>query len=221
MRNHNQKHRDMARSVLPSTGCVGARQDRRAIHHRERTRLREALAGVRQTADADDVDADLTYVDRGAIASMVADRRGGDKVGPLMRWAERTVAQSPRLRAMSPRDQLEHFRRLMPSNLIGEHALSHIGWALGVDRRWYGTYRYPQPPTIAELTDAVDRVLAAGALGELNRALKAMRFTTTDASGVVVTLGPTLLRGAHDTDRFVAELRADVRAKVIELAASM
>ncbi len=221
MRNHNEKHRDMARSVLPSKARVTARQDRRAIHHQERAHLREALFEARSERDADDIEAVVDYVDRSSMIWLVGQRRGADKVGPLMRWAERTVAQSPRLRAMSPQDQLEHFRRLMPSNLIGEHALSHIGWALGVDRRWYGTYRHPQPPTIAELTDAVDLVLAAGALGELNRALKAMRFTTTDASGVVVTLGPTLLRGAHDRDRFVAELRADVRAKVIELAASM
>jgi hypothetical protein len=101
MRNHSQKHRDMARSVLPSTGCVGARQDRRAIHHRERTRLREALAEVRRASDGDDVDADLAYVDRGAIASMVGDRRGGDKLAPLMHWAERTVAASPKLQAMT------------------------------------------------------------------------------------------------------------------------
>ncbi len=41
MRNHDEKTRDMARSVLPSTRRRGARQDRALAHKAERSRLRK------------------------------------------------------------------------------------------------------------------------------------------------------------------------------------
>ena len=43
MRNHNEKARDMARSVLPSTRRRGARADKAAARARERARLRAEL----------------------------------------------------------------------------------------------------------------------------------------------------------------------------------
>lgn len=43
MRNHHDKARDMARSVLPSTARKGARRARAQIHRRERARLRSEL----------------------------------------------------------------------------------------------------------------------------------------------------------------------------------
>jgi hypothetical protein len=38
MRNHDEKVKDISRSVLPSTGRKGARDTRRIIHKRQRTR---------------------------------------------------------------------------------------------------------------------------------------------------------------------------------------
>ncbi|MCC6225018.1 MAG: hypothetical protein IT195_01250 [Microthrixaceae bacterium] len=50
MRNHNEKARDMARSVLPSTARKGARDARAVIHGRERAHERRLLHELGRTA---------------------------------------------------------------------------------------------------------------------------------------------------------------------------
>lgn len=105
MRNHNEKSRDMARSVLPSTARGTARQTRASIHRRERARLRTALHALRAVGDPDDFDGDLTWIARRDIGEMVDDRRSADKVGPLVTWAERRVERDPALAAASPEDR--------------------------------------------------------------------------------------------------------------------
>lgn len=95
MRNHNEKPRDMARSVLPSTARKAARRQRASIHGRERARLRAALHGLRSTGDPDDFEGDLVWIARRDLEEMVDDRRGADKVGPLLAWAERLVESVP------------------------------------------------------------------------------------------------------------------------------
>jgi len=72
--------------------------------------------------------------------------------------------------------------------------------------------------TTADLEFAVDRVLAVGAVGDLNRSLKALGVRGPVGSGGVVTAGLPLLLGAHDRARFIAELPAEVRSTVIEFA---
>jgi hypothetical protein len=90
VRNHNQKIKDMAESVLPSTGRKGARETRRNLHHTERARTRTALYNwVRSTERADlDISPASTY--RSDIRELVYDRRSADKVGPLVRCARWT-----------------------------------------------------------------------------------------------------------------------------------
>jgi hypothetical protein len=46
MRNHDQKIKDMSRSVLPSTGRKSARDNRRIIHKQQRARELAALAAT-------------------------------------------------------------------------------------------------------------------------------------------------------------------------------
>jgi hypothetical protein len=106
VRNHDDKIKDMARSVLPSTARRAARAGRARIHRAERARLREELHRVGSHIDPHDDQGDLTGGDRAAIAEMVWDRRAHDKVAPLLRWAERTVARDPLLAAAyaTPRD---------------------------------------------------------------------------------------------------------------------
>ena len=69
MHNHDQKARDMARSVLPSTRRRFARIDRRWVHKRERTAARLALREVRLAVDPDDVEADLDAILKDRIAA--------------------------------------------------------------------------------------------------------------------------------------------------------
>jgi hypothetical protein len=214
VRNHNEKTRDMARSVLPSTRRAWAREARRAIHHRERARLRSALAVARRD-EPDDIEVDLAFVDRGARRDFVLDRRSGDKVAPVINWAVRTIAKSVDLRQLDPRDQLDHFRRVLPDNLIGRHAVSHLEWVL-VDRaEWQARWaqRRPSDRFDEELASAVDRVLAAGAHGELNRALKHSYDTYWEPGDP----RRVLLHGAHDRDRFIAALPAESRVVVLDV----
>ncbi|HVV76468.1 MAG TPA: hypothetical protein VHC43_10570 [Mycobacteriales bacterium] len=130
MRNHYEKYKDMAESVLPSKQRRSARQDRRAIHQRHRAQTRAALADYRVAGDPVDVETDMRGTPDREIRDFVWDRRSADKVGPLIRWAIRRVERDPRLRDADVATQVAAFRSVFPDNLIGRHALDHIKWAL-------------------------------------------------------------------------------------------
>lgn len=129
VRNHDQKQRDMARSVLPSKRRSAAREDRRILHRTARSRVRTAIKSM---IDFDD-DLQLEIVDRKravATTDLVWSRRYADKVEPLLRWAEAIIAADPKLRTASVDEQVAHFARVLPDNLPGRHALDHIRWQL-------------------------------------------------------------------------------------------
>ena len=92
MRNHDEKVKDISRSVLPSTGRKGARDARRIIHKRQRTRELAGLTEYRRTADPDDETPDFRGKAAPEITYMVRRRRASDKIGPLVRWAQATIA---------------------------------------------------------------------------------------------------------------------------------
>jgi len=129
MRNHNNKRRDIARSVLPSKARRAAKVDRRNIHHAERSATRAMLH--RAITDGDDgFDDAVDYPYRFRVAEFVEYRRSKDKVEPLIRWARRTIVLDRRLRDATPAQQLDHFRRTLPDNLIGRHAIFHLEWVI-------------------------------------------------------------------------------------------
>lgn len=227
MHHHHDKSRDMARSVLPSTGRRRARQERAIIHRRERARLRHELHALSRHLDPLDFEGDLTWRDRGEMDLMVGLRRAADKVGPLLRWAEVTIARDPVLRDASPSDREVHFASLLPPGLIGQHAISHLertlghrgpGWAylLRSGRRQGGTWT-------DEDRDRVAEIVAAGAHGELNRRLRAALGAAVDrdagpsagtsipSSGMIGRAQRPVryLAGAHDIAAFVADAGLD------------
>jgi hypothetical protein len=128
VRNHNEKHRDISRSVLPSIGRREARARRRQIHHRERARVRVLLGEIRRAVDVDEQDVEPSATFRADLSWMVAERRGADKLGPLLHWAARTIERDPVLAEASTEDLKVHFRALLPVGLIGTHALVHLDW---------------------------------------------------------------------------------------------
>ena len=132
MRNHHEKTRDMARSVLPSNLTV--KQWRRQIHHRERARVRAELHRARfiNPGDLDDFSDNAAGVDltKHAVREMVVERREADKLGPLFRWAEYHNDHDPALRCAPVADRLEHFASRLPDGVIGSHAVGHIAWHL-------------------------------------------------------------------------------------------
>jgi len=66
VRNHDEKIKDMSRSVLPSSWRVGARETRRAINQRHRARVRGALAAARGATP------EINDMYRAEIAEMVS-----------------------------------------------------------------------------------------------------------------------------------------------------
>lgn len=218
----------MARSVLPSTRRRGARQDRALAHARARRRLRAELHELAGYDDPDDYEGDLTWEARGDIAEMVQERRVGDKVGPLVRWAERTVERDPVLRDARFDQRVAHFRRLLPDGLIGDHAMVHLRWVIDDELPWWRRPRVPPAEPRPTLREKVEAIVRAGRHGELNRRIRLSsaeysvkevwvppeRVIDDDhpAPGVLirghwtkvhepVVIRP--LRGAHDIDAFV------------------
>jgi hypothetical protein len=111
VRNHDQKIKDISRSVLPSTGRKSARVNRRIIHQRQRARELTAATAYRRDSDPDSVTPDLRGTYAPDITGMVWSRRAQDKVGPLVRWAEATIAADPVLRSAPRASQVAYFAR--------------------------------------------------------------------------------------------------------------
>lgn len=221
VRNHDEKIKDMSRSVLPSGWRVGAKVTRRAIHKRQRARTRDALLAVRgATPEIND-----TY--RAEIAKMVFTRRFYDKAAPLVRWARATVAADPALREAPLEVQVAYFARLMPPTLIGRHAVTHIASGLNrSDGAVCHTCQVTQPVApVAETERLVRRILAAGLHGTLNANLR----TAHDHQA-----GPNdendwrwrpmprrLLLGRHDAEAFARQMASypEARAVIATVAA--
>lgn len=131
MRRHHEKRRDMARSVLPSTRRERARTDlaniKRAHRHGIRQDLRALASPVRVSCPDDPPDyldwderVDLRRTTDIDISGVVWVRRGGDKLGPLIRWGIASTAHLP------IEDRLGHLHGVLPAGLIGRHAMSHL-----------------------------------------------------------------------------------------------
>lgn len=219
MRNHDEKNKDMQRSVLPSARRKAARAERRLIHKRARARERDLLVEARKTVDATDVDPDPDFREgrrKAATHWMVLDRRTADKTGPLTRWAIRTVEANPSLRDAALCEQVAHFEALMPANLIGQHAVSHIAWALEWEfhpdarRHYWGPP--PGPSREERRTQVISdarRILETGQHRTLNVALR----RAYDAGPPPRRFGPPvspppvrLLHGLHDVDDFASDV---------------
>lgn len=224
MRNHDEKTRDMCRSVLPSTSRKSIRERRRIIHKRQRGRELAAVTDYRRAPDPASADPDLRGQYTRDITEMVWDRRSADKVGPLVRWAEATIAADPVLRSAPLCEQVAYFAGLLPDTTIGRHAVQHIEMALK-RREWraWGQKRKepdgPRPEAVA-MADQLQRILGSGLHGVLNRELRWVSVAVDTRSFRLVPPEPRLLLGIHDVEAFCAE-RAGwprVRALVAALA---
>ncbi|MEZ5321373.1 MAG: hypothetical protein R2698_04740 [Microthrixaceae bacterium] len=247
MRNHNEKARDMARSVLPSTARKGARSMRAHIHGRERAHERQLLRDLRDCPDPDDYDAWLGLSDdhRRDVADMVQNRRSADKVGPLLRWAERTVERRVDLAGASPADREVYFRKILPPGLIGNHAITHLRWMLD-DRSRVWFRRSGRASAAETLAQLVGEIVAAGSHGELNRRIRStvLPFTVRTvrlpperliddehpSPGVLLPYRNVIeqrprhvrfLAGAHDIEAFADDACAEITRVVREFHAEL
>src|SRR5579884_1193576 len=122
---YTDKRRDMARSVLPSRARARARAALAGVRRHHRRAVARELYRLRGPLDdASVVEFDLGVHERypdHLVRDEVRARRDADKVAPLVRWA---VVSTARLRL---EDRLSHLAAMLPADLIGAHALSHLG----------------------------------------------------------------------------------------------
>lgn len=120
----------MCRSILPSSARKSARDNLASWKRNHRRGIRQRLHDA-QGYDWLDyegfVDTDTNRPLSGSgwdriITHIVVNRRNSDKVGPIMAWARATAATLPG----DDYDKYMWFKRTLPDNLIGRHALSHI-----------------------------------------------------------------------------------------------
>jgi hypothetical protein len=221
MRNPHHKPRDLARSALASTTRKNVRELRAIAHGNERARVRARLHELRSHLDPDDYDGDLHYRALGDLDEMIGARRAHDKLGPLFRWAKAHVERDPGLADATPIDKVHHFAQLLPNDLSGRHALSHLRWELGAEHLWFLSLPLAGPPAPPEPLDAeVEAIVAAGLHGELNRRIRAAAPTAEDESGVDVAEPRPLprrryLAGGHDIAAFAHDAD-DLTRQVIE-----
>ena len=208
MRNHDQKIKDMSRSVLPSTSRRSARDNRRIIHKRQRTRELAALVAYRRDTDPGSVTPDVRGTYGPDIMEMVWSRRAKDKVGPLIRWAEATIAADPVLRSAPCAEQVAYFARLMPDTTIGRHAVQHIEQALEWDQRYArdNASRSTAPAAhAAEMERQLRQILEAGLHAAVNVGLR--RLADPQVVRPRATPMPRrLLLGSHDIGAFTTEM---------------
>lgn len=208
MRNHDLKIKDMSRSVLPSTGRKSARDNRRIIHRQQRARELAAVTAYRRDGEPDSVTPDVCGTSGPDLTQMVWHRRGQDKVGPLVRWAEATIAADPVLRSAPRADQVAYFARLMPDTTIGRHAVQHIEQALEWHERRarYKASRSTAPgPHVAAMERQLRQVLEAGLHATLNAGLRQLA-STQETRPRVTPMPRRLLLGSHDIEAFAAKM---------------
>jgi hypothetical protein len=222
VRNHNEKIKDMGRSVLPSTSRRSARDNRRMIHKRQRARELAAVIAYRRDADPGSVTPDVRGTYGPDITEMVWSRRAADKVGPLIRWAEATIAADPVLRSAPLAEQVAYFARLMPDNTIGRHAVQHIEQALAWNHRRarYSVSGSAAPGAHAtEMERQLRQILEAGLHATLNIELRRLA-ATQEVRPRVNPMPRRLLLGSHDIEAFTTDMASwpTVRDLVAALA---
>jgi hypothetical protein len=221
MRNPHRKPRDLARSALASTSRRNVRELRAIAHGNERARVRARLHELRNHLDPDDYDGDLHYRALGDLDQMIGARRSHDKLGPLFRWAQAHVERDPGIADATPIDKVHHFTQLLPNDLSGRHALSHLRWELGAEHSWFLSLPLARPAAPPDPLDAeVEAIVAAGLHGELNRRIRSAA-TTANVQGGMDTADPgpvaarRYLAGGHDITAF-ADDADDLARQVIE-----
>jgi hypothetical protein len=199
-----EKTIDIKRSLLPAKARSrrAARTARGLAHSRHRAGQRRHLIGV-------DAETSFFHVDRQRAIDVhqnVRDRRGADKLGPFLRWAN---AQADEW-GTDPESRRSAARAVLGSGLIADHAMSHLRWIepFQLEPRPYPVrnaafYRRRAQHT-QSLQDRLRHLLSLEVerLGELNRLIKRPEN---------LVLGPRVfaarpLLGAHDIDDFVRHI---------------
>lgn len=216
MKNHDQKRRDMCRSILPSTSRRAARNNKAILKRQHRRHIRLALRDWATYDDPYDYEG-FAHEDTNrpitggipwlnVIQDVVDERRYHDKVGPLVRWVERI---KPDLPGDTDDEKFDALRQLLPDNLIGRHALSHVDQLFDLSsKRYYYWWRRPR-----DYESEAEEFLAF---------VEGVREHCTLNLGYVnaVFAGLECCAGIHDIDRFAtavarSELMRDLMKRIL------
>lgn len=125
----DEKKREIARSVLPSTHRKGARTDLRNVKQSNRTMVKHQLGLLNKGLTSSDVidnfeeaSFDFGYYPDAKINDIKWERRNGDKLGALLRWAPAQVSN------IRLRDRTSYMYSIMPDTVIGRHAVGHVDY---------------------------------------------------------------------------------------------
>lgn len=116
----DKKIKSMVKSILPSVHRRGAREDKTLLKRGARRLARQQLKMLDDDFEASS-ETDLQAYPEHKIRYVVRDRRDYDKTKPLQRWA---VSVTKLL--SDPESRLSYMRSILPKNLIGRHALTHL-----------------------------------------------------------------------------------------------
>lgn len=180
-----EKTKAIARSVLPAgrgSAHLAKSQKRGWNQHTRRRMDREIDEFFHVGMTADDVeeaylDAGNPYVDtvnpseRHEMTRIRNRRRNADSLGPIRRW---TASQVDDFETRD--DLLEYVASLLPTDLAGRHALSHMEMEFGDRPRYYHFFDKSEPESVQAMRYALwEHMLIAVFEGDhagLNRAVK-------------------------------------------------
>lgn len=125
-----KKLRDMARSVLPSTRRKSAKAEKQQVARKNRRQINRDCKASISYEDYLECPAEDHKIDTRKKADnytyLLSNRRGADKVGPLIRWAQAKV----RKENIDLHNAEFYFKAILPKNLIGNHAWTHLEYYL-------------------------------------------------------------------------------------------
>ena len=196
----DDKARQMARSILPST-WKGAARRRAGLHRAERRGANVVMHLLARDPDCWEDETQSLHTCAPLISQMVDRRRGADKLNHFEHWAvERT-------RDLPLEQRLDSLRSVMPPGVIGEHALGHLKWRVefSVEPRRSWVSRAPKRLDRGDLAQLLRRIVVTpGAHRLLHLAMRAsLAAAEQHASRLPTVDGFRPLQGLHDVLPFL------------------
>lgn len=117
----DEKKRQMARSILPSKKGRSAKNNLQAIRRNKRREARQDLRiALKEENHGEFTERHLHRDENNDIHREVRERRDGDKLTHFLTWAIKVTD------GMEPDARMAHMVKILPDNLIGWHARSHL-----------------------------------------------------------------------------------------------
>lgn len=208
------KIRTMARSILPATNRRDAKNTAQMIKRRNRRNTRQTLHEWKSYTDPLEFEGHIFDYgeptslgwEMSSIKAAMWDRRQHDKLQPMIRWAKAYTAHLD-----DPFDRYMLMKKILPDNLIGRHALSHLEFEDEFDYRdEWNRYLHRGPWKVRVLDGDKFLELIKIELKEINRQVRRHNESLLDYEKKRKTLILPLCRGIDDA-KFIESVKYFVR----------